>query len=284
MSDEKNSSGSLDNSLQVALKRISMLEAEMQSLQAQTNRYSTILDTSMQGIWILDLKGNTTYVNSQITQMLGFTKEEMQGRSLFSFLDEQEAVKARSLLDRRLAGIAEIHEFQFQKKDCNICLAIVSANPIFDSQGQMVELVGMLTDITYRKTTEAQLQQANDLLRKAEEIAHVGSWEWDIRQDTWRFSEEWRRIHGFGEQPLSINELLPHVFKDDLALVTKAFDDALAGIRHYNLEHRIINQKTGQVRWLHAIGEVHFDEERRPLAMTGVAKDITSRKRSSRLF
>ncbi|MEW6494024.1 MAG: PAS domain S-box protein [Cyanobacteriota bacterium] len=128
-----------------------------EALRESEAQYRRLIETAEEGIWILDAECKTTFVNAKIAEMLGYTVEEMMGMSVFGFLDAQGQAIAAEYLDRCRQGIAEQYDFQFRRKDGSKLWTLMSSNPIFDKAGQYVGALGMLTDITERKATEAAL-------------------------------------------------------------------------------------------------------------------------------
>jgi len=135
----------------IAIERSKAIEALRESEQ----KYRTIIETANEGIWMLDASAKTNYVNSMMAQMLGYTEEEMLGRSLFDFMDKDARIGAESYLERCKLGIIETYDFRFSKKDGTDLWAIVSSAPIFDKQRQYNGALKMITDITERKRPEA---------------------------------------------------------------------------------------------------------------------------------
>ncbi|MBD2740299.1 diguanylate cyclase [Coleofasciculus sp. FACHB-1120] len=149
--------GSLANSIASLTER---KQAE-QALRENEARYRRIVETTVEGVWVLDPEGNTAFVNNQMAQMLGVTAAQMLGKPLFAFMDDEGRAIAEALIERRRQGIKEQHDFKFRRQDGSDLWAIVSTNPIFDRAGNYAGVLGMVTDITQRKATEeALLQQA----------------------------------------------------------------------------------------------------------------------------
>jgi len=128
------------------------------ALRNSENRYRTIVETAQEGIWQIDADSNTTFVNQKMAEMLGYTVEEMQDRSLFDFMDEEgRGITARNV-ERRRQGIAEQHEFKFLRKTGDAVWALLSTSPQFDSAGAYAGAFAMVTDISDRKQSQEQLQ------------------------------------------------------------------------------------------------------------------------------
>ena len=128
-----------------------------EALQVSEEKYRTIVDTANEGVWLLDPRAKTTYVNRRMTEMIGYAKEEMLDRSLFDFMDDEAREEAQRNLERRQQGIKEDHDFRFRHKDGSDLWAIVSTSPWLDASGNYLGALGMLTDITERKRIEEQL-------------------------------------------------------------------------------------------------------------------------------
>jgi diguanylate cyclase (GGDEF)-like protein/PAS domain S-box-containing protein len=116
-------------------------------------------------------------------------------------------------------------------------------------------------------------------LAESQRIAHLGTWEWDVVTGEVVWSEETFRIYGFEPNTFvpTFEKLVEAVHPDDRPVLRAAIDDALAGTRPYDFEHRIV-RPDGEVRWVHRQGEVVRGEGGEPLRMIGTVHDITERK------
>ena len=137
--------------------QMELVKATSATLSASEARYRQLLDTTLEGVWMLDLNGITTFVNQAMAHMLGYEEEEMQGKSLFEFINEDHRQQAEGNMRRRLQGIAERHDFQFRRKDGETMAAIVSTSPIFGNEGEVVGMLGVITDITERERIGTEL-------------------------------------------------------------------------------------------------------------------------------
>ncbi len=134
-----------------------------------------LIETAEEGIWIIDAGNNTTFVNPKMAEMLGYTVNEMAGKSLFAFMDEEGRLSAQGLVERRRQFVREQHEFRFRRKDGTDLWTIVTTNPVVDKKGLYSGAMAMITDITERKRTEEELlkvQKMESLGILAGGIAH----------------------------------------------------------------------------------------------------------------
>jgi diguanylate cyclase (GGDEF)-like protein/PAS domain S-box-containing protein len=131
----------------------------------------------------------------------------------------------------------------------------------------------------------ALLEVAYDLtdsetqFREAQEIAHFGSWKWDMRADVVTWSDELCRIFGIepADAPSTFNAFLDLVHPDDRQLALTNVQNASDTLDSYDNVYRIV-LPGGDVRWLHARGRVVADARRQPIRAIGVGQDITERK------
>jgi PAS domain S-box-containing protein len=156
--------GLYKTSVELPYERLAISEEKLR--RAAEGKYRKIVETSTEGIWMLDASSKTSYVNSRMAQMLGNTEEEMLGRHVFDFMDADARIEAEKCLERLKQGIKETLDFRFSRKDRTNLWAIVSTNPIFDEKGQYVGALGMITDISERK-------QAEEIIKKSLEEKEV---------------------------------------------------------------------------------------------------------------
>ncbi len=126
----------------------------------------------------------------------------------------------------------------------------------------------------------SDLQQQEATLARAQRIAGVGSWEWDIARDEIRGSDETYNIFGIERDvPLiSFGQFMELVHPDDRDIVGEAVRASVEQGDPYSIEHRII-RADGQERVLLEQGELTFDKDGKPVSMAGVTHDITERYR-----
>ena len=133
-------------------------------------------------------------------------------------------------------------------------------------------------DVTRRHEAEERLRRSEELLRSAQQLAHIGSWEWEVgsRDVTW--SDELFRI--FGREPgggaVDYAVYLSCLHPDDRHALAAAIDGAIAG-QPFELEHRIV-RPDGSVRRVLGSGGRLSGGDGRPDRLVGTAQDVTERR------
>ncbi len=136
------------------------------AIQEKAKYYQHIVDTVQEGIYFVDVNAQTTFVNQRMADMLGYTIEEMQGRSMFEFMDESARVEAEKNLQRCKQGIKEQFDFRFCRKDGSTLWTTINTNSLLDDNGKFEGALGMITDITRHKQAEFALQESLELWQK----------------------------------------------------------------------------------------------------------------------
>jgi diguanylate cyclase (GGDEF)-like protein/PAS domain S-box-containing protein len=145
--------------------------------------------------------------------------------------------------------------------------------------GQSVAVFGIARDITARKRAEDALRKKELLLARAEAIAHLGSWEWDVLEDRLAGSDELYRILDVSADDLSptLRGFLDRVHPEDRATVRAAIERSVEAQEGFELEHRI-ERPDGSLRIVLARGEVTSDATGRAGSLVGTLEDITDRR------
>lgn len=145
-----------------------------EALRDNKERYRLIVNTADEGIWVLDEQYLTTFVNRRMAGMLGYSRDEMEGKSLGSFLFEEDLPDYAAKAARRREGIAERYERRLRRKDGSTLWALVSATPIMDKENHFQGSFAMFTDITERKQAEDALLESEAKYRSIFENAVEG--------------------------------------------------------------------------------------------------------------
>lgn len=145
--------------------------------------------------------------------------------------------------------------------------------------GDVVAITLLAADVTTRRQTEERLRRAEALLVDTEGTAHLGTWEWDVREPTATWSDELYRIYGVtrDEYTPSYENYLTKVHPDDRAHVMTATDRVFREHKPYSHDERIL-RPDGAIRYLHTWAHAILDERGQLTRLVGVCLDITDRK------
>ena len=131
-----------------------------EELRESERKYRDLVENMHEGIWVIDKDAFTVFVNARMSEMLGYTMDEMLEKHLFSFMDERGVEIAKHDLERRRQGIKERHDFEFLKKDGARLYASLATSPIMDADGNYVGALAGVQDITDLKRIEEALRES----------------------------------------------------------------------------------------------------------------------------
>ncbi len=139
-------------------------------LRESEGRFRSIVETAGEGIVMVNPENIITYVNKKFPEMLGYSMEEIKGKSILDFTDTDYTRELRQRLEKRKKGIRESYELAYRRKDGSIQWVRINGSPLFDSNGKHIGSVGMHTDITDEKNLRDQLEDyAKKLIQIQEE-------------------------------------------------------------------------------------------------------------------
>lgn len=154
-----------------AIHDITERRKAVQQIADSERKYRQIVETAQEGVWLIDENNYTIFVNKKMCEMLEYSQDEIIGRQNYVFKDESEKEDAVQLIERRKKGISEQYETSYITKSGKHLWVFVSANPVFDDEGNYKGALGMLTDITQRKLQKELLKKSEaDLEMKNREL------------------------------------------------------------------------------------------------------------------
>jgi PAS domain S-box-containing protein len=133
-----------------------------------------------------------------------------------------------------------------------------------------------------RRQAEEQLRKSQSQLAQAQQIARMGSWEWDLASDKVAWSEETQRLYGRKPEDLGSSMetcLEDRVHPDDRSRVKKIMEESLRTRQPFVCDHRVI-LPDGTERVMQGRGEILVNEQGEPIKMFGIVQDITEAKRA----
>lgn len=166
---------------------------------------------------------------------------------------------------------------------------VVATSPYtpFFGQEEMDELrrLALLADLALARTEHSRrARELTEQLLEAQQIARIGSWQWEIGSNRITWSDQMYRMLGFepGEFIPTGGAYGEHVHPDDRALVTEKSDEALEEGTPLDYEHRFI-RRDGSTLVVHTRGRVVRDEDGNPVRMIGTLQDVTEQREQEAL-
>jgi PAS domain S-box-containing protein len=146
------------------------LERELARNEA---KYKFLVENLNEGIWQIDREGNTVFVNQRMAEMLGYTIDEVVGKSPQSFMEEKGAELWQQRLEMRRRGVGERYDLEFVRKDGSHFFASLNASPINDDVGRMTGALAAVVDVTERRTAEDRVVHLNAVLKAIRNVSQL---------------------------------------------------------------------------------------------------------------
>jgi len=141
------------------------------------------------------------------------------------------------------------------------------------------DIMAIYEDLTEHKELKTSNEKFQQQLETAQKLAHLGSWEWDIKDNIINWSDEVYRI--FGEEPQSfipnLELFLNYIPKAEQKTVTDAISQALENKTVYEVSHQVV-RKDKNVVYVKEVGNAFYDEKGEAISMVGTIHDITQLK------
>jgi PAS domain S-box-containing protein len=150
-----------------------------------------------------------------------------------------------------------------------------SDSPVRDGDGNVVGVMVVCAETTDRVIAERELNRNRERLQLALDAADLGAWSYNPRDETFTADATMQRIFGAPEPTGDHDfwQLLLH--PDDRRPAREAFAEALAGLRMYRIEYRVLHPEG--VRWIRSKGKV-LESEDGTKGMFAIVEDITQSK------
>jgi PAS domain S-box-containing protein len=271
--------GALNHTQETLVQEAARARELAAQFHASEKRYRAIVETSQEGIWVIDAQNNTSYVNQRMADMLGYSIQDMQGAPLFKFMDDLAISIAETNLNRRRHGIAETHEFPLRHKNGQPLWTLMSTSPLYDDEHCYNGALKMVIDITERKRMEEGLRNNEERFRTLTEEVNLIPWEADA--GSWLFTyvgPQAKNLLGYPTEAWYGEGFWAEtIYPEDRERVINECANCSKNNTNYILEYRM-RHANGAIVWIHDIVNVVRDRSGTPLLLRGFMIDITERK------
>jgi PAS domain S-box-containing protein len=248
-----------------------------------------LFDAVPGGLVLVRLDGSIAAANAEALRLLERSHEELTRTRTSDFASATVSANgaALPLSDFPVTKVLQTGQAQpattlgVHTKHGRITWLVLRALPVKDPHSQ--ELSGAIVsflDITERKLAEDELQRSRDMLRKSQQLARVGTWEWDLSSNAVRWTDQLYEIHGIEKQQFHnrLQDSLAFVHPDDRERIAQRTAEMFTSeVPLTDYEYRII-RPDGTERTLWGSAEVIRDAAGRPIKAIGAIQDITERQ------
>jgi PAS domain S-box-containing protein len=260
------------------LADVSEVKKAEEALRVSEENYRHLLQYAPTAIYEIDYRNQRfKSVNDAVSVLTGYSREELLAMNPADLLDAESRARFQDRIRRGLAGekIEENVEYRARVKDGRELWVVLNVK-LISKDGKFDSALVVGHDITERK-------KAEESLKRSQEIAHLGSWELDLKENKLTWSDEVYRIFGLKPQEFgaTYEAFLSYVHPDDRAAVDAAYSGSLReGKDGYEIEHRIVRKDSGEVRVVHEKCTHARDDSGQIVKSLGMVHDITELKKA----
>ena len=255
----------------------------VRQIRKREARFRAVLESTPDGIVIVDSNGHITLVNQSLEEMFGYKREELLGKAIETlvpkrFLGGHKAYRSTYLNHPHSRSMGEGQELYALRKDGSEFPVEISLNPIRSGNGQVLAAV---RDVTKSKRLEAQIKESQEQLNLAMEAAGLGLWDYRPHTSELLINDQWAEMLGHSKDEIAphVDEWANRVHPDDLDATWALYGEHAEGkVDIYRSEHRL-RTKDGGYKWILDIGRV-FERgaDGAPTRVVGIHMDIHEQK------
>lgn len=252
-------------------------------IEAKFNQLSETVKYGQQlariGYWLYEIETGQVFWSEQVFNILGCGFNSLN-ETLESFLpyvhaDDLEAVEEATQLVK--AAKEYDVEYRIVAADNQLRYVRERTKVITDEDNTPIKVAGIIQDITEQKLRENSLREIGDNLSKAQKVAGVGSWKYDIAKDELYCTDEVFNIYDTERTELkTFDDILKRVHPDDQGKVTGSMDQLRSG-KSVSVEYRI-TLDDGAVKYVESNAEPIINGEGQITGVFGTTQDITEKK------
>lgn len=256
------------------------------ALQTSQLRLELALDSSGTGTWDWNMETNEVFFSEKSWRaMVGYGADDRFGNTITEWesrIHPEDKAQLEVDIAKHLRGETETYEsvHRIRCQDGTYKWNLAQGKVIeWDQAGNPVRFIGLYRDISDRKQTEIALSNLRSQLERAQEIAHLGHWSFDLDTQKLTWSDEVFRIFDMttDQDEPTFREHLEQIHPDDQSSWLERVAEANQGIPQ-NFCFRIL-RPTGEVRYVNSYLELEYEGEQ-IVRMFGVVMDITEQKQN----
>ncbi len=258
---------------------ITALKQADEALVESELHYRTIIETSPNGILVLDLEGIIKLGNIQGASMLGYTTTgDLAGKNFFDYVTPDDLKNSRAHLKKTLEkGFTKYLECRLISKNGAAFCAEVSISTIPDHTGRPTGFVCVLSDVTERRKAEFLVKKSEEKHRAlVEGISHI-IFTTDTKGRFTYVSPVVQQVLGYSSVELMGKYVYTLVPSEERHILGEKFKEAQEGKTSPN-DFRMMD-KAGNVHWGRIIAQPLIEGEK-TTGITGLIGDITDLKHS----
>jgi len=245
----------------------------------ELRNFRTITDQANYGMAITDLNGYLIYSNNAFANMHGYEVHEILGHDLLMLHNEAQIIHVKDKLNLlKKQGGFSAEEVWRTRKDGTTFPSLMNAKVIFDDENKPRFLSASTIDISELKEAENLIRKSEEELNYAQELAKMGSWEFNVTTGEVSWSKNFYKLigHDPSKPPLSLDEIEKALHPDDWDMFKLKIADIIKNKSLESIYFSLI-KSDGSLMWIRSNMVPNFENDEL-VSIQGVSIDITDKK------
>ena len=250
-----------------------------EALRNSEERFRTLADAIQQLCWTANADGWIFWYNQRWYDFTGKTPQEMEGWGWQSVHDPAVLpVVLEGWKNAIATGVPFEMVHPLRAADGAFHPFLTRVMPVRDPTGKVIRWFGTNTDITEQRLVEVALAENQERLRLAQEVARIGTFEWNLQTGENQLTPELEAMYGLPPGGFAAGQrtwqdlICPEDRDQGVLYVQEAMEKG-----SFSAEWRVI-WPDGTTRWLFGRAWVSKDDTGKPLRLMGANTDVTDRK------
>jgi len=258
------------------MRNITKRKLTEEKLRLSEERFRDIAFSMADWIWEVDKNGIYTFASGRVKEILGYTPEEIIGKTPFDSMSEDEAKRVSDIF-KEIASekkrIVDLENWNLTKQGKNICL-LTNGVPLLDESGNLIGYRGVDRDVTKRKLAEGDIKRIKEYLQSIINSASelIIAFDTNNRVTTWNKTAEliteYKQREVLGRK---ISYLNIFVNFDDL---TDYINDIFNGYTK-SFEDVILQSKKGARKLIRVSGSIIKGDTNENIGVLLIGRNIT---------
>ncbi|UHQ98932.1 PAS domain S-box protein (plasmid) [Natrinema zhouii] len=266
-----------ETGISVYFRDVTERKKRKRALEKSERRYRTLAEYFPNGlVTLFDHDFEYTLAAGQGFDWIPLDPADLEGQSFYDVWPEETVTDLEPAFRAALEGKEASVELEYAGREW-----VLHSVPITDDQDEVFAGMTMAQDITEQKERERYLENTKAQFEAATEAGAVGTWEWNVPEDTFVMGTTFANTFGIdpkdAREGIPLERLLSSIHEDDRDRVAEQIEEAVDTCGDYEAEYRVWNADD-ELRWVVARGHVECDEDGTAETFPGAVTDITKRK------
>ncbi len=245
-------------------------------LKETEDKLRSLVETTTEFVWQVDTNGVYNYVSENVSDIIGYKKSEVIGKTPFDFMDKSERKKISKIFSEIVEKKEKISDLidTWVHKNGEKIIFETNATPLFNEKKDLIGYFGVCKNITQRVKAKNELKLTLDATTE-------GIWTWNFNNNELQFSDRYYTMIGYKPQEFkaTYENWIKLIHPDDKNKAIKKAEEYLKDKPDFYENEFRLKTKNGKYRWIHAKAKVvEWDQTGEPVRMIGSHEDITEMK------